>query len=481
MRKTKIVCTLGPATDTPEVLKRIMQEGMNVARFNFSHATHEEHLERLKKVRAMRTELGLYIATLLDTKGPEIRIGRFKDGSIQLKNGDKFMLTTRDIEGDQNIVGVLYKNFVKDIQVGTRVLFSDGLIEMIVDKIEGTEVYLTVMNNGKLSNNKSINLPDVTLSMPYISEKDRNDIIFGVQNEFDFIACSFTRSKEDILEVRKILEEHNCTTMRVIAKLENAEGVKNLEEILEVVDGIMIARGDMGVEINFTEIPRIQKEIIKKCYAAGKPAITATQMLESMGENPRPTRAEVTDVANAIYDGTSAIMLSGETAAGKYPIEAVVTMAAIAEKTEQNIDYAEELRTRDYGKNLSITDAVSHAACVIAMDINAKAIVTVTKSGFTARNVSKYRPSISVLGCTNTEQSCRHLALSWGVTPLLMPTVTGTDELIDISIATAKKEKLLMEDDIVVITAGVPVGISGSTNILKAHKVGTSSLGNLKL
>ncbi|MEG2929842.1 MAG: pyruvate kinase [Oscillospiraceae bacterium] len=481
MRKTKIVCTLGPSTDAPGVLKKVMQAGMNVARFNFSHGNYEDHLERLKKVRTMRTELGLYVATLLDTKGPEIRVGRFKDGSIQLKQGDKFTLTTREVEGTQDIVSVLYKDFVKDVEVGTRVLFSDGLIEMVVDEIAGTEVKLTVKNNGKLSNNKSINLPEINLSMPFVSEKDRNDIVFGIQNEFDFIACSFTRNKADILEVRKILEEYNCTSMRVIAKLENLDGVNNLDEILEVVDGIMIARGDMGVEIDFTEIPRIQKEIIKKCYEAGKPAITATQMLESMGENPRPTRAEVTDVANAIYDGTSAIMLSGETAAGKYPVEAVTTMAAIAEKTEENIDYAQELKTRDYGKNLSITDSVSHAACVIAMDINAKAIITVTKSGFTARNVSKYRPSLPIFGCTNTEQSCRHLALSWGVTPLLMSTVSSTDELIDISIATAKKEKLLAEDDLVVVTAGVPVGVSGSTNILKAHKVGTSSLGTLKL
>ena len=469
MRKTKIVCTLGPSTDAPGVLKKIMLAGMNVARFNFSHASHEEHLDRLKKVKAMRTELGLYVATLLDTKGPEIRVGHFKEGSILLKSGDKFTLTTRDIEGDQNIVSVLYKDFVKDVSVGTRVLFADGLIEMTVDKIEDTEVYLTVLNNGKLSNNKSINLPDVKLSMPYVSEKDRSDIIFGIENDFDFIACSFVRNKDDVLEVRKILEEHNCTSMRIIAKLENEEGVANLDEILQVVDGVMIARGDMGVEINFTEIPRIQKEIITRCYEAGKPAITATQMLESMIENPRPTRAEVTDVANAIYDGTSAIMLSGETAAGKYPVEAVTTMAAIAEKTELNIDYALELKQRDYGKNLSITDAVSHAACVIAMDIGAKAIVTVTKSGFTARNVSKYRPSLPIISCTDTEKSCRQLSLSWGVVPLLMSTVNSTDELIDISIATAKKEKLLVEDDLVVVTAGVPVGVSGSTNILKAH------------
>ena len=435
----------------------------------------------MKKVRAVRTELGMYVATLLDTKGPEIRVCKFKNGSVFLNAGDKFRLTTRDVEGDETIVSVTYKDFPKDVKEGTRVLFSDGLIEMVVDKVDGTDVELTVINSGKLSNNKSINLPEVKLSMPYVSEKDRSDIIFGIQNGFDFIACSFARSKDDILEVRKILEEYNGTDIRLIAKLENGEGVENIDEILEVADGIMVARGDMGVEIDFTEIPRIQKEIIRKCYEAGKIAITATQMLESMIENPRPTRAEVTDVANAIYDGTSAIMLSGETAAGKHPVEAVKTMAAIAEKTEQNIDYAAELKARDYGKNISVTDAVAHAACVTAMDIGAKAIVTVTKSGFTARNISKYRPSLPIIGCTDTEDSCRKLALSWGVMPLLMSTVSGTDELIDISTAAAKKEKLLVDGDMVVITAGVPVGVSGSTNILKAHKVGEESLGNLKL
>ncbi|MEG1863311.1 MAG: pyruvate kinase [Oscillospiraceae bacterium] len=481
MRKTKIVCTLGPATDDPKVLKQLMLEGMNVARFNFSHGNHEDHLDRLKRVKAMRAELGLYVATMLDTKGPEIRIGTFKDGPIQLSEGDKFILTTDACDGTKEKVSVLYKDFPKDVCEGTRVLFADGLVEMIVDKIDGNQVYLTVLNNGKLSNNKSINLPDVKISMPFVSEKDRSDIIFGIENEFDFIALSFTRSKEDVLQARKILEEHGCTSMRIIAKLENAEGVKNLDEILEVVDAVMVARGDMGVEINFAEIPRIQKEIVRKCYNSGKPAITATQMLESMIENPRPTRAEVTDIANAIYDGTSAIMLSGETAAGKYPIKAVHTMAAIAEATEQNIDYAQLLKERNYGTNLSVTDAVSHAACVIAMDIGAKAIVTVTKSGSTARSISKYRPSLPIIGCTDTEKSCRHLALSWGVTPVLMPSVQSTDELIDISIATSKKEKLLEEGDMVVVTAGVPVGVSGSTNILKAQVVGKVSLGHLKL
>ncbi len=481
MRKTKIVCTLGPSTDDPKVLKQLMLAGMDVARFNFSHGTHREHLDRLKAVKRTRTELGLFVATMMDTKGPEIRIGRFKESPVYFKQGDKFVLTTKDVEGTQEMVSVLYKNFPADVKRGTRVLFDDGLVEMTVDKVDGEEVYLTVMNNGKLSNNKSINLPGVKSSMPFVSEKDRQDILFAIENEFDFMALSFTRSKEDILEVRKILEENNGTSIRLIAKLENGEGVDNIDEILEVADAVMVARGDMGVEIDFTEIPKIQKDIIGKCYKSGKPAITATQMLDSMIEKPRPTRAEVTDVANSIYDGTSAIMLSGETAAGKYPVEAVKTMAAIAEATESNIDYNKQLRERDYGAGLSITDSVAHAACAIAMDINAQAIVTVTQSGFTARNISKYRPGLPIIGCTDTEQTCRQLALSWGVTPVLMTTVRSTDELIDLSIAAAQREKLLKEGDLVVVTAGVPVGVSGSTNILKAQVVGKTSLGHLKL
>lgn len=481
MRKTKIVCTLGPSTDDPKVLRQLMLAGMDVARFNFSHGTHQEHLDRLKMVKRIRTELGLYVATMLDTKGPEIRIGRFKDGPVTLSRGDKFTLTTRDVEGDSSAVSVLYKDFPKDVKAGDRVLFDDGLVEMKVDSVDGEDVHLTVVNNGRLSNNKSINLPGVKISMPFVSEKDRQDILFGIENGFDFIALSFTRCKEDVLEVRKILEENNCTSMRIIAKLENDEGVEKLDEILEVVDAVMVARGDMGVEIDFAKIPKIQKDIIDKCYRSGKPAITATQMLDSMIEKPRPTRAEVTDVANSIYDGTSAIMLSGETAAGKYPVEAVKTMAAIAEATEGNIDYNKLLRRRDYGDGLSITDSVAHAACAIAMDIHAQAIVTVTQTGSTARNISKYRPGLPIIGCTDTEQTCRHLALSWGVTPVLMSTVRSTDELIDLSIAAAQKEKLLKEGDLVVVTAGVPVGVSGSTNILKAQVVGKISLGHLKL
>lgn len=481
MRKTKIICTLGPSTDNAAVMKQLMKEGMNVARFNFSHGTHQEHLDRLKMVQRCRTELGLFVATMLDTKGPEIRVGLFKNGPIYLNEGDKFTLTTEEIEGTNEIAHVRYKDFPRDVQIGTRVLFDDGLIESIVEEINGEEVVVRIKNGGKLSNNKGINVPDVKLSMPFVSEKDRNDIIFGIENGFDFIALSFTRCKEDVLEVRKILEEHGCTDMKIIAKLENAEGVEKLDEILEVVDAIMVARGDMGVEIPFMEIPRLQKEIIHKCFNSGKPAITATQMLDSMIEKPRPTRAEVTDVANAIYDGTSAIMLSGETAAGKYPIEAVRTMAAIAVATEDNINYNAELRARDYGTGLSVTDAVAHSACSISMDIGADAIVTVTQSGYTARNISKYRPGLPIIGCTDTEQAARHLALSWGVTPVLMSTVRSTDELIDLSIAAAIKEKLLVEGNTVVVTAGVPVGVSGSTNILKVQTVGKISLGHLKL
>ena len=481
MRKTKIVCTLGPSTDNPQIMKQLMKEGMNVARFNFSHGTHQEHLDRLKMVQRCRAELGLFVATMLDTKGPEIRIGRFKEGPIFLKKGDKFTLTTKDIEGTDKMVSVLYKGIVNDVKPGTRVLFDDGLVEMITDEVTEDEVRLTVMNDGKLSNNKSINIPDIKLSMPFVTEKDRSDIIFGIENGFDFIALSFTRCKEDVLEVRKILEEHNCTSMRIIAKLENGEGVEKIDEILEVVDAVMVARGDLGVEIDFAEIPKIQKKLIQKCFNAGKPAITATQMLDSMIEKPRPTRAEVTDVANAIYDGTSAIMLSGETAAGKYPVEAVKTMAAIATATEKDIDYNQSLRERDYGIGLSVTDAVAHSACSISMDIGAKAIVTVTQTGYTARNISKYRPGLAILGCTDTEQTCRHLALSWGVTPVLMSTVRTTDELIDLSIAAAVRDELLEDGDTVVVTAGVPVGVSGSTNILKVQTVGKISLGHLKL
>ena len=480
MRKTKIVCTLGPSTDDPKILKDLMRAGMNVARFNVSHGTHEEHLKRLKMLKRCRTELGMYIATMLDTKGPEIRIGTFKNGPIELKTGDKFTITTREVEGDEKQVTVLYKDFPKDVKVGTKVLLNDGLAEMTVEEINGGDVILNVENNCKLSNNKSINLPDVKLSMPFVSEKDREDILFGIENDFDFLALSFTRCKEDVLEVRKILDEHN-SDMRIIAKLENGEGVSKIDEILEVVDAIMVARGDMGVEIKFTEIPRIQKELIKKCYNSGKPAITATQMLESMIENPRPTRAEVTDIANSIYDGTSAIMLSGETAAGKYPVRAVEVMSAIAEETENSIDYNHELRQRAYDDRLTITDSIAHGACRVAMDIGAKAIVTVTQTGYTSRHLSKYRPGLPIIGCTDTEKVCRFMALSWGVVPLLMSTVRTTDELIDLSIATAQREGLLQEGDLVVVTAGVPVGVSGSTNILKAHTVGKASLDGLKI
>ncbi len=475
MRKTKIVCTLGPATDDVKVMRGLINAGMNVARFNFSHGTHEEHLKRLKLVKRVRTELGAYVATMLDTKGPEIRIGTFKNGPINLKLGDKFMITARDVEGNQEQVSVLYKDFPREVIVGTRVLLNDGLAEMTVDSIDGEDVHLTVENNCVLSDHKSINLPDINVSMPFISDADMSDILFGIENEFDFIALSFTRNKDDVMQVRKLLEEHG-SKMRIIAKIENTEGVEKIDEILEVVDAIMVARGDLGVEIPFTEMPKVQKDLIHKCYTSGKPAITATQMLESMVTNPRPTRAEVTDIANAIYDGTSAIMLSGETAAGNFPVRAVETMSAIAEATENSIDYNHELRMRSYADRLTITDSIAHSACQVGMDIGAKAIVTVTQTGYTSRHLSKYRPSLPIIGCTDTEQVCRFMALSWGVVPVLMSTVRSTDELIDLSIAAAQNKGLLEEGDLVVVTAGVPVGVSGSTNILKAHTVGKASL-----
>ncbi len=477
MRKTKIVCTLGPSSETKEVLKEMMLAGMNVARFNFSHASHDEHLKKLSLVKSISDELGIYVATLLDTKGPEIRVGLFEEGSIELKEGDTFTLTTDNIVGTKEKVSVLYKAFPKDVNVGSRVLFSDGLIEMVVKSISGNDVVLDVLNDGKLSNNKSINLPGVKLSMPFVSEKDRSDIIFGIENDFDFIALSFTRNKQDVLEVRKILEEYNKTDIKLIAKIENAEGVENLDEILEVVDSVMVARGDMGVEINFTHIPKIQKDMISRCVAAGKPAITATQMLESMTENPRPTRAEVNDVANAIYDGTSAIMLSGESAAGKYPVEAVKTMALIAKETEAHIAYTEILKERSGRKEkTTIAEAVSHAACVTAADVRAKAIITVTQTGSTARNVSKNRPEHMIIGCSTTKKACNQLAISWGVVPVLVPPVESTDELLSNAVEYSKKQGVINSGDTVVITAGVPVGVAGSTNIIKVHRVDDTQL-----
>lgn len=472
MRKTKIVCTLGPATEDDNVLKSLMVEGMNVARFNFSHGDYEQHAKNLKRVEKFRKELNLPVATLLDTKGPEIRIGNFENGSIELTKGQTFTLTTEEVMGTEEKVSVTYKNLIEDVKEGDRILIDDGLIELVVLKIEKKDIICQVQNGGTISNHKGVNVPNVELTMPFISQKDHDDIVFGIEQGFDFIAASFTRNAEDILEIRRILSEYNCDKINIIAKIENMQGVDNIDEIIRVSDGIMVARGDMGVEIPLEDVPVIQKKLIKKVYSAEKQVITATQMLDSMMKNPRPTRAEATDVANAIYDGTSAIMLSGETAAGQYPVEALKTMVRIAKRTEEDIDYVSRFKTRKNLQNPDITNAISHATVMTAVDLGASAIVTVTKSGYTARMISKYRPNAPIIGCTTSETVYRQLGLSWGVTPLLISEKHQTDDLFQHSVDAAEKAHLVKQGEVVVITAGVPLGISGTTNLIKVHVVG---------
>ena len=475
MRKTKIVCTLGPSTDTAEVLRNMLLSGMNVARFNFSHGTHEEHKKRLDTLKALREEMDLPVATLLDTKGPEIRLRTFEGGAAVLTEGQEFTLTTNDRQGGVDGCSVTYRDLPGDVVPGGTILLDDGLIRLTVLRVEGPDVVCRVENGGRIKDRKGVNLPGQHLSMPYVSAQDREDILFGIQEGFDFIAASFVRSARDVLDLRSILEEKN-SSIRIIAKIENQEGVSNLSEILSVSDGIMVARGDMGVEIDFTEIPILQKQIIEQCVACGKPVITATQMLESMIENPRPTRAEITDVANAIYDGTSAIMLSGETAAGRYPAEAVATMDAIARRTEADINYGKRMRAASAEKHLSIAAATAHAACTTAMDIGADAILTVSHSGTTARLVSQFHPGTPIIACVVEETVRRQLALSWGITPLQMPYARNTDELISMATEVAQKAGLIKAGDVVVLTAGLPVGVPGTTNMIKVHLVGDSLL-----
>jgi len=472
MRKTKIVCTMGPALDDEQILRDVMLSGMDVARFNFSHSDHDSHKIRLDNLIKLREELGLPIATLLDTKGPEIRIKKFKKGHVKLFKDQTFILTTDDIEGDEKGVSITYKDLPSDMFPGGAILIDDGLVEMTVVEILGNEIHCKVLNDGEISNNKGLNVPGTHLSMPFVSKKDKEDIIFGIQNGFDFIAASFTRSAQDILEIRKIFDEQDCHSINIIAKIENLQGVENIDEIIRVSDGIMVARGDMGVEIAFEEVPVLQKMIIKKVYNVGKQVITATQMLDSMMKNPRPTRAEATDVANAIYDGTSAIMLSGETAAGKYPVQAVRTMAKIALRAENDIDYVKRFKLRETEETQDVTNAISHATCTTAHDLGAAAIVTVTKSGKTARMISKYRPNCKIIGCTTSPSICRQLNLSWGIIPLLVEEKNSADELFDHAVDQAEKAHLLTPGEIVVITAGVPLGISGTTNMMKVHVVG---------
>ena len=471
MRKTKIICTLGPSTDKDGVLRELVANGMNVARFNFSHGSYEEHKGRLDNLKAIRAELGKPVAALLDTKGPEIRLKEFKNGVEMLEAGQTFTLTTREVEGTKEICSITYKDLPQDVHEGGTIMLDDGLIKLAIKSVTDTDIVCEVLNSGKIKTKKGVNVPGVHLSMPYLSQRDRDDIIFGVQQGFDFIAASFVRTAQDVYDIRNLLNEYD-SNIRIIAKIENREGVNNIDSILSAADAVMVARGDLGVEIDFTELPGIQKSIIDRSFSFGKPIVTATQMLDSMMVNPRPTRAEISDVANAIYDGTSAIMLSGETAAGAYPVEALKTMSAIAERTETENHARVEYLTEATNGKISVSDATAHAACLTAKDVNAAAIVTVSESGTTARLLSKYRPQQPIIACVMKEQVQRQLSLSWGITSLMMPLAHSTDELIEMSTALAKENGFLHNGELAVVTAGVPVGISGTTNMIKIHMVG---------
>lgn len=474
LRKTKIVCTLGLATQTPEIIEKLILAGMNVARFNFSHGTHESHKKLFDLVCEAREKLDIPVATLLDTKGPEIRLGEIAGGKATLTEGEVFVLTPQEVEGTGEKATISYKGLAKDIGPGARLLIDDGLIELRAVRVEEDgDIICEVVNGGEISCRKGVNVPGASLSMPYLSKRDREDILFGLETGFDYIAASFVRCADDVLEIKSILNKHNKNDTLVIAKIENSEGVGNIDEILRVSDGIMVARGDMGVEIPFEELPSLQKILIEKAYNAGKIVITATQMLESMIKNPRPTRAEATDVANAIYDGTSAVMLSGETAAGLYPVKAVETMARIAQRTEADINYQKRFQSKHYSlENENVTNAISHATCTTAYDLRAKAIIAVTMSGTTARRISKYRPDMPIIGCTTREKTYRQLAMSWGVAPMRMQEEDQLDQLFSHAVKSAQEKGLVNSGDLVVITTGVPLGISGTTNLIKAHIAG---------
>ena len=473
LRKTKIICTLGPAVDNPETMQKLIRNGMNAARFNFSHGSHAEQLARLTMFKKVRDTLGAPVATILDTKGPEIRIRTFADGPINLAQGQSFTLTTDDVPGDEHQVSVTYENLHNEVGPGCRILVDDGLIELRVQKVEGHAIHCEVENGGPLSSNKSINIPDVHILLPSLTDKDREDLKFAVENEFDFIAASFVRKASDVEDIRAELHKHGGDNIRIIAKIENREGVENLDAIIAASDGIMVARGDLGVEIPAHEVPILQKKMIKAGTRAGLPVITATQMLDSMIRNPRPTRAEVSDVANAVFDGTSCVMLSGETASGKYPAEALKTMVDTAEAAESAIDYWGRFRENVLTPGVStINDAITHSCCLTAMDLGATAILAATKSGHTAKVISRYRPACPIVAVCQSEQTRRQLAISWGVHPYLTGEVDSTDRLFSMTVDVARKEGAVKCGDTVVITAGVPIGRSGSTNLIKAQVVG---------
>ncbi len=468
LRKTKIICTLGPAVDNEDMIRALIRTGMNAARFNFSHGSHEEHLNRLNLLKSVRDSMGRPVASILDTKGPEIRIRSFETKSISLEAGDLFTLTTREVQGNVNLVSVTYPELHKEVSAGQEILIDDGLVALKVEEIDGQDIRCTVENGGTLSANKSINIPGVHIHLPALTEKDVSDIQFGVENDFDFIAASFVRRAADVQAVREVLDRFGGQEIRIIAKIENQEGVDNIDEILEAADGIMVARGDLGVEIPAAKVPILQKQIIRKGLQAGKPVITATQMLDSMMRNPRPTRAEVSDVANAVFDGTSCVMLSGETAGGKYPLEALTAMVSIVEEAEQSIHYWRQFEKRRVIPASNINDAITHTCCLTAKDLEAKAILAATNSGRTARMICRFRPACPVAALTMHEKVRRQLAICWGVIPFLTGEVTSTDRIFSLSAEVALKERLVQNGDTVVITAGVPLGKSGSTNLIKA-------------
>lgn len=469
MRKTKIICTLGPASANHETLRALLREGMDAARFNFSHGSHDSQLAMLDMLRETCRAEKKIVATILDTKGPEIRIGTFAGGPVALEAGDSFVLTPKEVEGTKSRVSITYADLARDLHIGDRILIDDGLIELRVESLSGGDVLCTVVNGGTLSNNKSINVPDVNISLPGLTSRDRSDIKFAVEHDFDYIAVSFVRAAADIQAVRDLLRSLGNTDIRLIAKIENREGVNHLDEIIAASDGIMVARGDLGVEVPMEEIPFLQKEMIRKGVLAGKPVIVATQMLDSMIRNPRPTRAEVSDVANAVFDYASCVMLSGETASGKYPVEALQTMARTVTEAEGHIDYQKRFQEEHFSVDGSVTNAISHAGCAAAFDLHANAIITVTHAGVTARMISRFKPSCPICAATVSEKVCRQLRLSWGVYPTMTEPASNTDELFAAAVAACKEAGYVSDGNLTVITAGVPVGRSGTTNLIKVE------------
>ncbi|RLQ97961.1 pyruvate kinase [Falsibacillus albus] len=474
MRKTKIVCTIGPASESVDMLSKLMEAGLNVTRLNFSHGDHEEHGQRIKNIREAAEKTGKTIGILLDTKGPEIRTNNMVNGSIELTEGTNVIVSMKEVEGTPEKFSITYEGLIEDVHVGSKILLDDGLIGLEVTSIDkaNDEIHTKVLNSGTLKNKKGVNVPGVSVKLPGITEKDAQDIVFGIEQGVDFIAASFVRRASDVLEIRQLLEEHNASHIQIIPKIENQEGVDNINEILEVSDGLMVARGDLGVEIPAEEVPLVQKQLIKKCNLLGKPVITATQMLDSMQRNPRPTRAEASDVANAIFDGTDAIMLSGETAAGNYPLEAVQTMHNIASRAESALNHGDilSLQSRNSGHNM--TDAIGQSVAHTALNLDANAIITPTESGHTARMISKYRPKSPIVAVTANDTVSRSLALVWGVIPQMGTKVASTDEMLEMAVEESINSTIVKHGDLVVITAGVPVGESGTTNLMKIHVVG---------